>query len=190
MDRSEVSRLAISKNFSAALVFLSAVAFSAATVCAQETPASEDSAAAAVTGAGDASLELEVPVEPTAARSGPLNESGVFFGHIIYLDPEDRFIFAKPTDPKYPRSNFYLDPSTKISLDDGQQFKNAAPEDLVEGKKIAVRFFSQDRLMVADEVFLVPGEFRPEEYLKARRKKFKAKRGAKAKAPKKAAGGH
>ncbi len=53
-------------------------------------------------------------------------------------------------------------------------------EDLVEGQKVAIRYFSRTKTAIADEVFVVIGEFKPEVYEKRRG----ARKGAKKKSRK------
>ena len=51
--------------------------------------------------------------------------------------------------------------------------------DLVEGQKVAIRYFGRNHLSVADEIFMVPGPFEPEVYQRKLVKKKKPAEGAK-----------
>jgi hypothetical protein len=61
--------------------------------------------------------------------------------------------------------------------------------DLVDGDKIAIRYFARNELSLADEVFVVVGQFHPEVYQRRRGKRTKASGGSASASGNKAAGG-
>ncbi|MCB0324366.1 MAG: hypothetical protein KDD69_12370 [Bdellovibrionales bacterium] len=101
--------------------------------------------------------------------------SGYLFGHLLYLDPKQRFVFLKPIERASSRKTVYLDRRTIVSAHeaDGDDLKRvkAAWGDLVEGQKVAIRFIAKGDLHAADEIFIVKGEFDPDLYKPQRRKR-------------------
>lgn len=164
MDRSKISRLSESTTWRRdffALFLLSLWLLSCAPfVSAQEEGITE--------GFGSEKKEPE-PLNRTLT-----NSSGLYFGHVLFIQPK-RYIFVRPTDSEYARKTFYLDSRSRYSkFVDGLR-KRARSEELVEGQKVAVRYFSGESFAVADEVFLVNGEFEPSKYGKSKRRSRRKK---------------
>lgn len=136
-----------------------------------------------VCGAEESSEATAMPKEGVVLKEGagvskggkkPTYNAGVFFGHILYVDPHERFIFARPTDPKYSRQSFYLDAATLFTRMEEGKAKAISKADLVDGDKVAIRYFARNELSLADEVFVVVGQFQPEVYQRRRGKKSKS----------------
>lgn len=129
---------------------------------------------------------------------GGIFSSGVFFGHIVFIDSGGRFLFIGPTNREFSRKYFYLDQKTRYTFVIEGRRKKRSFDDLIEGQRVAVRYFSRDRLAVADEVFVVFGEFEPGAYEKTMRrapeekskKSDKKKKSGKKEKKKGGAGGH
>jgi hypothetical protein len=168
MDRSKVSRLTVAYDiFRCAPLVLMLVLLlgSAATVCAEDPEATESAENAA---AGDTAEKEKEAKEPNYS-------AGLFFGHILSINP-DRSVFIKPSDRASARKTFYFDAKSRFSKFVEGKKKRAKPFELIEGSKAAVRFFADGGFAIADEVFLVEGEFKPELY--SSRRKGSKKKGA------------
>ena len=135
--------------------------------------------------AGAAAEETEEPPQetdegvegsesPTDAR--PDYSAGLYFGHVLAIVP-GKTVFVKPTDRSSSRRIFYLDSKSKITKFVEGKRKRAEDYELHEGRKIAVRYFADKTIAVADEVFLVDGEFKPAMYSQARPKRKKGEGG-------------
>lgn len=120
--------------------------------------------------------ETSAPPEAELKFGGKYS-AGVFFGHIITIDSDQRFVFVRPTNRSYARKHFYLDSKTLYTFMEEGKSRKKRLKDLVEGQKVAVRYFSRKNTAIADEVFVVIGEFKPEVYEKRRgaRKSVKKK---------------
>ena len=86
---------------------------------------------------------------------------GICYGHIIGLDARRGYIFVKPSVSRYPRRYFYLDKKTAYTIVQEGIRKKQKFENLVEGQRVVVRYFAQGGLALAEEVFVVAGEFQP-----------------------------
>ena len=106
-------------------------------------------------------------------RRVPVMTQGIYLGYLIYFDPSARYMFMLPEDKYVPRQSFFYDKKTRFSRFERKRRRRAKPSRIVEGQKLAVRYFSMDGVAVAEEVFIVDGEFNPYQYLK--RKKHKKK---------------
>jgi hypothetical protein len=122
-----------------------------------------------------------VQSEKTPEKSSSQNEqpkteetqynAGLFFGHVLAIDPAGRSVFVKPIERHYSRKDFYLDNKTRYtSFVDGKRKKRKL-QDLLEGQKVAIRYFANEHLAVADEIFFVTGEFEPAAYEKQKVRK-------------------
>ena len=151
----------------------------------------------------DLFMEAEEPTDTKTHVAPPVKEEdffdparqgfsgGLFFGHILFVDPEKKYVFIKPSDRHYPRKLFYLDRRTKVYLTGEGKRRKATVEELREGSKTALRYFSRDTLAVADDIYLVSGDFEPRLYQKqlAVKKKTEGEAGGEKKKAE-AAGGH
>lgn len=101
-----------------------------------------------------------------SAESAPrVTSAGTYYGHIVDIEPDGVSITVKPIDPKLPRQRFYLDKQTKFRVDG----KVSKFQNIFRNDKVAVRFFAEEKVALADEVFVVFGEFKPEDYKPKRR---------------------
>lgn len=121
-----------------AIAMLSVVAmFSVVSICAAETKAEK------------------VKKRPTATIA-------VFYGKLAMKDSRSRFIYVEPIDPSFARTIFYVDAMTSYVKDDyAVKF-----EELQDDDKVAVRYIAYGDLNLAEEVFVVDGEFKEVEYLR------------------------
>lgn len=104
--------------------------------------------------------------------------AGIFMGHLLHIDPQGQSIFVKPIKQDKPRRTFYLSDKTIFTeIESGDKRKKRRLENFIEGQKVAVRYISEGQTFVADEVFLVKGEFQPKEYEKIRKKASSKKKG-------------
>lgn len=117
---------------------------------------------------------------------------GVILANFISIDPQYRFIYVKPREGDLPRITVYLDKKTSYSTIKVGKLGRGKKEMMLEGDRVALRVFVKNGIVLADEVFLVDGDFGP----KARFGKRKysrpagaAKDGGKAE-EKKSGGGH
>lgn len=103
----------------------------------------------------------------TTDTAPKVTATGLYFGYIVDLQPDGISLTVMPIDRKLPRQRFYLDNQTLFRVDG----KRATFHDLYRNDKVAIRFFAEGRVAVADEVFVVFGEFKNEDYVSARKKK-------------------
>lgn len=103
------------------------------------------------------------------SKEKPRTTAGIYFGNISYFSAPRLVLTVDPIDVRLPRKTFFLDEQTKYKLDD----KRAKLEDLRPGDKVAVRYFAEENLAVADEIFIVMGEFEPSKYRSKEKKKRK-----------------
>ena len=101
---------------------------------------------------------------------------GLFYGHVWFIDDNLVSFTVKPTDHALPRRRFYLDSKTTVKM--GK--KNVGRDGLYLGDKVAVRYFSNQGIFVADAVFIVEGEFVPADYLPKKPKPKKSEGSAEA----------
>ena len=86
---------------------------------------------------------------------------GLYLGKIWNIHPEKIAITVRPETPNSPRKRFYLDTKTRF-ISERKPTNFAA---LALGHKVAIRYFSEKGVAVADTIFLVDGEFKKEDYL-------------------------
>jgi hypothetical protein len=113
--------------------------------------------------------ESEKPLEyvDVVRASGGASYKGVIFGNIISVDPQYRFIFVKPKEFDLPRMFIFIDPLTRYTNSKVGFKKRSSYKRLLEGDRVAVRVFTKQGVMVADEVFYIEGEFEaPSKYEK------------------------
>ncbi len=124
---------------------------------------------------GQQSIVLAAEASKTQKKTVEANKgrptAGIFYGKVAYIDTEKRFIFVKPLDSQLSRKTFYIDPNTGIIKDGYTVTFDELPID----QKIALRYFGRELLWVADEIFVVNGEFEPSRYGKMKRRRKKKK---------------
>ena len=131
-------------------------------VAAKSSPeASVDQKAEAADKAGSKATEVKEskPKEPPYG--------GIFYGEIASVDPDGSSIFVVPIDKHYSRKVFYIDKFTDYFID-------GEPDELDSlhiSQRVAVRFFGEQTIRVAEAVYVVSGEFNPEDYQSAKKKK-------------------
>ena len=108
---------------------------------------------------------------------------GVFYGYVSFIHPKGISMVVIPQYQEYSRRTFMLDNETIYRVDKTKFSKNP----LVPGDKVAVRYWGEPPLYLADTVFAVSGDFEPAKYIK-RPKAKKTEGGAAAKKGK--SGGH
>ena len=103
------------------------------------------------------SVSESIPKEPVAKSQG---YAGIYYGNIINLDDKSLSITVKGIEPSKGRELFYLDKKTRVQV--GK--KKSKFESLYFGDKVAVRFFGEGRVSLADAIFVVFGPFQPKDY--------------------------
>ncbi|HMO18683.1 MAG TPA: hypothetical protein PKA63_10555 [Oligoflexia bacterium] len=98
---------------------------------------------------------------------------GVLIGNILSLDADLRYLYFKPRDVELPRMFIYIDKKTIVTRASVGKRRRVRPQAMIEGARVAVRVFIKHGVIVADEVFLVEGEFEPPS--RYEKKKFAAK---------------
>lgn len=138
-------------------------------VWAEDAPStSADEQASAAQDAGSTEEgNSEAGAEDTKKKKAKLS-AGIFYGWITDINLVQSTVTVKPIDQRIQRRHFYVDSKTRYRVDG----KRKVFEDIYVGDKVAVRFFAEDRLSLAEEIFVVFGEFNPDDY------KPKVRRGA------------
>lgn len=110
----------------------------------------------------ETSSEEEAVPESTAKPPIPKKPSysGIYYGNIINLDDKSLSITVQGVEPSKGRELFYLDKRTRIQV--GK--KKAKFDSLYFGDKVAVRFFGEGQVSLADAIFVVFGPFKPKDY--------------------------
>ena len=94
--------------------------------------------------------------------------SGIFEGYVIYLAPDLTYLSAISRDEKRSRREFYLDKKTVYRVDGLRK----TSKDIYLRDKVVIRYFGEDRVAVADEIFVIFGAFEEaQELLKKNKKK-------------------
>lgn len=114
--------------------------------------------------------------------------TGVMLANILIVDPQYRYLYIKPQEENLPRITVYLDKYTAFTKMKVGKLSRGSKKLLLEGDRIAVRVFIREGIVLADEVFLVDGEFGPKARFAKRKYTGSIKAGGAA--PKKAKGGH
>ncbi len=123
--------------------------------------------------------EPSVPIDPPNSQpeESEVYTTGVIMGTLDSLDESGRFLAVRVPSEGSRRKTMYLDKQTQFYREN----KPSAASELLVGQKIAVKYIAEGSLLLADSVFLVEGEFEPEEYLKVRKPKKRAKKRASSK---------
>lgn len=120
---------------------------------------------------------------------------GVILGNFIYIDPKGRFIYVKPHEDNLPKLTVYIDNKTLFSTMKVGKIGKAKKNMMLEGDRVAIRAMIKHGIILADEIFMVQGDFGPKARF-AKRKYVAAKPAGGAekkeekKAEKKSGGGH
>ena len=107
---------------------------------------------------------------PTKAASPTKEEqkdsySGILYGYIQDVRPDFSAITVKPIEKGERRHRIYVDKSTSVFVDKKRKKKTS----LYLGDKVAVRYFGQGMTIIADAVYVVFGEFVPNDYIERKR---------------------
>jgi hypothetical protein len=94
-----------------------------------------------------------------AEETSPQTVAGVSYGWILELSRDSLLI--KPLDRTLSTRRFFVDSATEYYVNSRQK----SYADLYFGDKVAVSFFGDGKVFVADRVFVVFGEFDPQGYL-------------------------
>jgi hypothetical protein len=86
---------------------------------------------------------------------------GVVLANFIYIDPEERFIYVKPQEDNLPKLTIYIDKKTLFSTMKLGKIGKAKKSMMLEGDRVAIRAMVKNGVILADEVFLVEGDFGP-----------------------------
>ena len=138
--------------------------------------------AAVKTPEGMGGEQKEEPADNAGSKAPETKESkakeppygGIFYGQISSVDPEGSSIFVVPLDKHYSRKIFYIDKFTDYFID-------GEPDELESlhiNQRVAVRFFGEQAVRVAEAVYVVSGEFNPEDYRPVKKKKAAGKKEA------------
>jgi hypothetical protein len=84
---------------------------------------------------------------------------GVLLGNLIAS--EDRYLYFKAKEREISRMYIYLDPFTQFTKMIKGKRLNGKKTDLMEGQRLAVRVIIKEGIVLADEVFIVEGNFDP-----------------------------
>lgn len=82
---------------------------------------------------------------------------GVILGNVISIT--DEYIYVKPREKGLGRMYIYTDKQTLYSEMSNGKRKKAKKEQLLEGLRVAARVIMKEGIILADEVFMVEGEF-------------------------------
>ena len=94
---------------------------------------------------------------------------GVFYGNLIFIHPQKFSLIVRPLGGDNKKKMFFVDRSSKFTVDGMRR-----DIDWIErGDKVAVRYFAEGNIAVVEELFVVFGEFIPEDYI-VKKKKRKA----------------
>lgn len=121
---------------------------------------------------------IPVPSKETPLAKRPPTR-GLFYGYVWDLHDASKSFVVKPINKRLPNKRFYADSKTTYR----QEKKKVGLKDVYIGDKVAVRYFTNQGLAVADALFVVEGKFGPTADYLPKKKKVAAP----AAAPKKAA---
>jgi len=117
--------------------------------------------------------------ESSAANSSKLTTAettgGVFYGNLIFIHPQKFSLIVRPISGDN-KKMFFVDRSSKFTVDG----KRRDIDWIERGDKVAVRYFAEGNIAVVEELFVVFGEFIPEDYIVKKKKKKAGKAPAKA----------
>jgi hypothetical protein len=98
---------------------------------------------------------------PNMTRDPSGAYKGVILANIISIDPKSRFLFVKPRERDLPRMYLFIDPLTRFSKSKVGTRKKSSIKSALEGDRLAARVFLKHGVIVADEIYLVEGDFEP-----------------------------
>lgn len=84
---------------------------------------------------------------------------GVILGNLISVEKD--YLYVKPKESELGRMFVYLDSKTLYSKMSNGKLQNGKKEEVLEGERVAIRVVMKDGLVLADEVFMVEGDFDP-----------------------------
>lgn len=171
MDRSEISPI---RHQSLKLLLLLKLLFPVA-VFAQEAAApppakpaaNEENPFAEMDETTKARPQEEEPVATPTPTPTPKNKpellAGILYGHLAYVseDPKRLGVIILPLNEDQVRQSFVVDEKTEFKIDG----KKAKLADIHVGQKVALRYFSENRIAIAEAIFVEHGDFRPEQYI-------------------------
>lgn len=82
---------------------------------------------------------------------------GVVFANVISTTED--YLYIKPKEKGLGRMYVYVDKHTEFSSMTAGKRKKAKKENIIDGQRIAVRVIMKEGIVLADEVFLVEGDF-------------------------------
>ncbi len=96
--------------------------------------------------------------------------AGVFYGNLIFIHPQKFSLIVRPIGGNNKKKMFFVDRSSKFTVDGVRR-----DIDWIErGDKVAVRYFAEGNMAVVEELYVVFGDFVPEDYVVKKKKKKKA----------------
>ncbi len=98
--------------------------------------------------------------------------AGVILGNIIAVDDDSHYIYVKPKETGLGRLFVYIDSKTAITFEEKNKRKKLKISDLFEGDRVAIRSLAKYGIILADEIFLIKGDF--EQKTKYAKKKISA----------------
>jgi hypothetical protein len=98
---------------------------------------------------------------PSMTRDPSGAYKGVIMANVISIDPQSRFMFIKPRERDLPRMYVFVDPFTRFSKSRVGTRKRTSISSVLEGDRVAARVFLKHGVIVADEIYLVEGDFEP-----------------------------
>ena len=104
--------------------------------------------------------------KPKKEEVKPIARQGVLMGHLTLIHPEKTSIVVRREDTRV-RLTFLLDRRTKYRL----KRRRKRVDILDVGQKVAVRYFGENHFLIAEEVYVVEGEFQPADYTGKKKKK-------------------
>jgi hypothetical protein len=85
---------------------------------------------------------------------------GVYYGWLRDIDLDRGIVLVIPILRDENRKIFYLDGQTRYNIPNTEN----KVENINQGDKVAIRYFAEGRTAIADVIFVVEGEFKPELY--------------------------
>ena len=99
------------------------------------------------------------------SKNQPVVSTGIYYGFVEEIDAKKRAIFVRPAQRGFSRKLFYYDADTNVFL--GERLSKVTK--IEPSHKVAVKYFASDAIAIADEIFVVFGEFNPRLYKKKRK---------------------
>ena len=110
-------------------------------------------------------VTASVAEQPQSVKQKKTTYTGILYGYIHDVRPDFSAITVKPEGGAKRRYRIHLDPKTIVYVDK----KRKKSSDLFLGDKVAVRYFGQEVIRVADAVYVIFGEFVPKDYVKKKK---------------------